>query len=122
MTEAGKFDTTLANVYYENKEGATEKGSKWIRFSVRFGSDFASALGKTKSTNVVFVQIFTRKDTGAMGKDSIVQELTGLFNYQTLTNNSGIIQFGGGTEVIAPEDGGYVQHQYSIPFDHTQEI
>ena len=121
FTELASFDTALANVFYENLEGGTNKGDTWIRASVRFGTSSEVALGLTEGVGVLFLQVFYKKDTGGAIKDVIVDDLASLYDFKTLSDLNGYIQFRGGTEVFSPEDGGYLQAQYSIPFNHYKE-
>ena len=122
FTEVKKFNTNLASVYYENLEGPTSKPLTWIRASLRFATSSMTALGEKTNAGILFVQIFHTLDTGSSNKDAIIDELNNLFEYKTLNNTSGIIQFESGREAIAPNDGGYIQTLFDIPFTNIQEI
>ena len=122
FTQVQSFNTDLANVYYENLKGPIDKGENWIRASIRFGVSSAVALGTSQQVGILFIQVFTTVDAGGSVKDGIIDGLVTIFDYKTFTDSSGLIQFRGGTEAVAPSDGGYIQSQYSIPFDHYKEI
>ena len=116
------FDTSIANVFYENLEGTTSKGDVWIRSSIVFGEEIANGLSITSQVGLLIVQVFYRANTGGSTKDKVHDELSRLFNFKTLSNTNGLLQFKGGYDAVAPKDGEYLRSNYSVAFTQLKEI
>jgi len=112
---------TADRIALDNEEFDEPDTGAWVRLVVRTGPRAQDTLGKTgnrrfRTTNTVFVQVYTETDTGVKSGDTLAKEAADLFEGVSF---SGLDFQAAQTRETGPT-GKWYQHLVEAEFDYDE--